>query len=118
VIIVSITGPTMSDALAQVASSDRFADAFEFRLDLIRAPAIATLMLSTRSRLSRRADLHGRGEVSAVQKRKVEILSSASLLGRTTSTSRWNFQAVSFGIPCPEEGNSVILSRHLPKGQR
>ncbi|MBM2846664.1 MAG: hypothetical protein HW407_1976, partial [Bacteroidetes bacterium] len=33
-IIVSITGPSMKEALAQVRSSDPHADAFEFRLDM------------------------------------------------------------------------------------
>ena len=47
-IIVSITGPRMSDALEQVGSSEAWADMFEFRFDLIRNPELAMLLLSTR----------------------------------------------------------------------
>ena len=47
-IIVSITGPRMSDALEQIAASDPWADLFEFRFDLIRKPELAVLLLSTR----------------------------------------------------------------------
>jgi 3-dehydroquinate dehydratase / shikimate dehydrogenase len=47
-IIVAITGPTMSDALAQVAISARDADAFEFRCDLIRDPHLDALLRATK----------------------------------------------------------------------
>ena len=47
-IIVSVSGPRMSDALEQVAASDIWADVFEFRFDLIRKPELAMLLLSTR----------------------------------------------------------------------
>ncbi len=43
-IIVSVTGSSMRDALRQIASSRRFADAFEFRLDLIEKPEAKTLL--------------------------------------------------------------------------
>jgi 3-dehydroquinate dehydratase/shikimate dehydrogenase len=48
VIIVSITGPTMKEALRQVASSHRYADMFEFRLDLIRRCDLRRLFHSTK----------------------------------------------------------------------
>ena len=47
-IIVSITGPTMQEALAQVAGSSPYADMFEFRLDLMTKPNIARLLSSTK----------------------------------------------------------------------
>ncbi len=45
-IIVSITGPTMREALAQIARSARYADAFEFRLDLIRNFSVPVLLVA------------------------------------------------------------------------
>jgi 3-dehydroquinate dehydratase/shikimate dehydrogenase len=47
-IIVSIVGPSMQEALAQVAGSSPYADMFEFRLDLIDRPNIMGLLSSTR----------------------------------------------------------------------
>ncbi len=46
-IIVSVTGPSMRDALRQISSSKKFADAFEFRLDLIEKPEVKTLLAAT-----------------------------------------------------------------------
>ena len=47
-IVVSVTGPRMSDAMDQVSASAPWADMFEFRLDLIRNPRLGSLLLSTR----------------------------------------------------------------------
>src|SRR5207247_5483550 len=47
-IIVSIVGPSMQEALAQVVGSLPFADMLEFRLDLITKPHIASLLSSAR----------------------------------------------------------------------
>ena len=46
-IIVSIVGPSMQEALAQVVSSSPYADMFEFRLDLMSKPNVARLLSST-----------------------------------------------------------------------
>jgi 3-dehydroquinate dehydratase/shikimate dehydrogenase len=48
VIIISITGPSMKEALRQIASSERYADMFEFRLDLIRRCDLRRLLPSTK----------------------------------------------------------------------
>jgi 3-dehydroquinate dehydratase / shikimate dehydrogenase len=47
-IIVAVTGPGMSEALAQVSNSSRHADAFEFRCDMIRDPDLAVLLRSSK----------------------------------------------------------------------
>lgn len=46
-IIVSVTGPTMTDALRQMRKSRRWADIFELRLDLIRDLEIFSLLDGT-----------------------------------------------------------------------
>jgi 3-dehydroquinate dehydratase/shikimate dehydrogenase len=120
VIIVSITGPTMSDALTQVASSDRSADAFEFRLDLIRAPAIATLMLSTAKPIvaTCRPAWEG-GGFRGSEAARVEILSSASLLGADyVDIEMGTSGRFLSGFLARRRETGVILSRHLPKGAR
>jgi len=47
-IIVSITGPTMAEALAQMSASRRYAEMFELRLDLIAKPDIVGLLTAAR----------------------------------------------------------------------
>ena len=47
-IVVCIVGPSMQEALAQVAGSSPYADMFEFRLDLMSKPNVARLLSSTR----------------------------------------------------------------------
>jgi 3-dehydroquinate dehydratase/shikimate dehydrogenase len=47
-IIVSVTGPTVRDALKQIQRSVRFADLFELRLDMISKPDIPRLISATR----------------------------------------------------------------------
>ena len=48
-IIVSITGPDMNAALAQITASSGYADMFEFRLDLISGLNLSALMNSAQT---------------------------------------------------------------------
>lgn len=47
-IIVSLTGPSMEEARAQIAGSSRHADLFELRIDLLTGPDIRKLVASVR----------------------------------------------------------------------
>src|SRR5262245_39744249 len=47
-IVVSITGPTMEDALNQIGASRKYASMFELRLDMIARPDIIGLISASR----------------------------------------------------------------------
>ena len=81
-IIVSITGPDMRRALAQVAGSSRYADLFEFRVDLIRSADIGRLLASTRKPaiVTCRPKWEG-GMFAGSESDRLNILRTASLLG-------------------------------------
>ncbi|HTO93981.1 MAG TPA: type I 3-dehydroquinate dehydratase [Bacteroidota bacterium] len=81
-IIVSVTGPRMSDALDQVRASEPWADMFEFRLDLIRGPRLAALLLSTRRPVivTCRPAWEG-GAFTGTERERLALLAGASLLG-------------------------------------
>ncbi len=81
-IIVSITGPTMKDALEQVNCSRRYADLFEFRLDLIREPPLSFLLASTRKPIiaTCRSAQEG-GSFDGSESERIEILRAAAQLG-------------------------------------
>lgn len=83
-IIVSITGPTMQDALAQANASERYADMFEFRLDLIVRPNIAALLASTRKPtiVACRPVWEG-GGFSGTERERISMLELASVFGAT-----------------------------------
>jgi 3-dehydroquinate dehydratase/shikimate dehydrogenase len=117
-IIVSITGPGMKEALAQVASSTRYADLLEFRLDLIREAELGTLLLSTRLPViaTCRPSWEG-GNFRGGERERIKILSAASLLGASyvdleMRTSRGLLH--SFLGNHPE--TRVILSYHASPG--
>ena len=119
-IIVSITGPRMSDALEQVAASDRWADAFEFRFDLIRKPELAMLLLSTRKPViaTCRPVWEG-GGFRGSERERLDILAAASLLGAeyVDIELRAGREALrQFTGRRPE--SSVIVSYHAPAGSQ
>ncbi|MEW6509458.1 MAG: type I 3-dehydroquinate dehydratase [Bacteroidota bacterium] len=117
-IIVSITGPRMSDALSQVAASNKYADALEFRLDLIRSPELAVLLLSTRKPVIATCRPVGQGGgFSGAERDRMELLSAASLLGA-------EYVDLEFGVSRAfitqflkrRRETQVILSHHLRPG--
>lgn len=81
-IIVSITGPTITDALRQMSSSVRYADMFEFRLDLLREPFMSRLFAAARKPAI--ATLRSReegGTFDGTDEMKMDVLVSAAFSG-------------------------------------
>ncbi len=119
-IIVSVSGPRMSDALEQVAASDIWADVFEFRFDLIRKPEIATLILSTKKPViaTCRPVWEG-GEFRGSEEERLDILAAASLLGAeyVDIELRAGARALRQFLGRRRE-SSVIVSYHAPPGAR
>jgi 3-dehydroquinate dehydratase/shikimate dehydrogenase len=119
-IIVSVTGPRMSEALEQVAASDPWADMFEFRLDLIRKPEIATLMLSTRKPViaTCRPAWEG-GGFRGPERERLDLLAAASLLGAEYVDIELRAGAVALRQFIGRRRESgVIVSCHVPPGSR
>jgi 3-dehydroquinate dehydratase/shikimate dehydrogenase len=81
-IIVSVIGPTMKDALAQIRGSSRYADAFELRLDLIHEPPLSMLMATGNKPIvaTCRPTWEG-GAFNGREAERIEILEAALLLG-------------------------------------
>jgi 3-dehydroquinate dehydratase / shikimate dehydrogenase len=82
VIIVSITGPSMDDAIKQIRTSRRYADLFEFRLDMIRDPNITGLMVVGRKPcIATCRPVWEGGDFAGTESERIEILEAASLIG-------------------------------------
>ena len=81
-IIVSVTGPSMHEALQQVASSSKYADIFEFRLDLMDRPNIARLLSSTRKPTiaTCRPEWQG-GKFTGPERERIGMLDFAAVFG-------------------------------------
>lgn len=83
-IIVSITGPTMKAALAQMSSSVKYADLFEFRLDMIRHFSIPVLLVaSSKPTIFTCRPVWEGGHFCGSERKRIQILEAASLLGAT-----------------------------------
>jgi 3-dehydroquinate dehydratase / shikimate dehydrogenase len=81
-IIVSITGPSMQEALVQIAGSSPHADMFEFRLDLMTKPNIARLILSTRKlTIATCRPVWEGGAFTGSERERIGILELASVFG-------------------------------------
>jgi 3-dehydroquinate dehydratase/shikimate dehydrogenase len=119
-IIVSITGPTMAGALAQIGGSAPFADALEFRLDLIRSPELAVLMLSTRKPViaTCRTRKEG-GGFDGTPLERMEMLRAASLLGADFVDMELRADRLHLGgFVRRTRESQVIVSLHLKRGER
>jgi 3-dehydroquinate dehydratase/shikimate dehydrogenase len=120
VIIASITGPTMAGALTQIAGSAPVADAFEFRLDLIRSPELAVLMLSSRKPVivTCRTEKEG-GKFNGDPMKRLEMLRAASLLGADyIDLELAADQQHLGGFVRRTRESRVILSHHLRPGEK
>lgn len=119
-IIVSITGPRMSDALAQMASTAPHADAVEFRLDLIRMPELPVLLLATSKPViaTCRPAWEG-GGYAGTERDRLQLLMSASLLGAEYVDVEFR---TSRRLLDPFLGKKrdarLILSLHIPPGRK
>jgi len=120
VIIVSITGPRMSDALDQVQASTPWADMFEFRLDLIRGPELATLLLSTvRPAIVTCRPVWEGGAYRGREQDRLALLAGASLLGAeyVDIELRAGRRALAEFLGRKRE-SGVIVSYHARRGER
>lgn len=117
-IIVSIVGPSMQQALAQVKGSTPYADMFEFRLDLIDRPNVAGLLASTRKpTIATCRPLREGGRFNGVERERIGILELASVFGAhyvdvELSTSP---QIIQEFVRRRKE-TAVIVSHHLLDG--
>lgn len=119
-IIVSITGPRMSDALAQVAASAKHADAMEFRLDMIRSPELPRLLLSTsKPVIATCRPVWEGGSFSGSERDRLQMLRTASLLGAEyidlEFRTDWRQRELFLG---KKREARVLLSLHLPPGRK
>jgi 3-dehydroquinate dehydratase/shikimate dehydrogenase len=116
-IIVSITGPRMPDALEQLAGSDRWADAFELRLDRIRKPDIGLLIRSTFKPViaTCRPSWEG-GEYRGTEEERMSTLEQALLLGARYVDIELRAGARALGRFTGRPRCRVIVSCHRPPG--
>ncbi len=83
-IIVSITGPSMQEALEQITGSSPYADMFEFRLDMMTRPNIAWLLSSTdKPTIATCRPLREGGMFNGAEREQIGILDLASVYGAT-----------------------------------
>ncbi|MCZ6776002.1 MAG: shikimate dehydrogenase [Ignavibacteria bacterium] len=118
-IIVSVTGPSMKEALAQVAGSARYTDMFEFRLDMIERPNIAHLLSSTKKPTiaTCRPDWED-GGFSGRERERIEMLEIASVFGAHYIDIELNANArIVHEFIRRQNVTKVIISRHLPYGK-
>ncbi len=117
-IIVSITGPSMLEALQQVASSSKYADMFEFRLDLMDRPNIARLLSSTHKPTiaTCRPEWQG-GKFMGSERERIGMLDFAAVFGAT-------YVDIELGVAPSvlkefirrKKETSVIVSHHFLEG--
>ena len=118
-IIVSLTGPTLTDVQRQIRTSKPFADLFEFRLDLIKAEDIAQLLsLSTAPSIATCRPVWEGGAFRGHEEKRLEILRSASAAGAAfiDLEYRAGTQALAF-LRQAAGGTRFIISYHLPEGK-
>ncbi len=116
-IIVSITGPTMNDAIAQMKSSRRYAEMFELRLDMIADPNISTLLSSAKKPCiaTCRPEWEG-GNFKGSEAQRIEILEAASLIGVEYVDIELNAGDVVQEFVRRKKETRVIISLHIIEG--
>lgn len=115
-IIVSITGPDMNAALAQITASSGYADMFEFRLDLISGLNLSALMNSAQTPViaTCRPAWEG-GSFTGSEVERVNMLISASVLGADFVDLELHAQRAIREEFLRRRGDSqVIISHHVP----
>lgn len=118
-IIVSIVGPSMQEALAQVAGSLPYADLFEFRLDLMTRPNIANLISSARKPtiVTCRPAWEG-GGFSGSERERIGMLDFASVFGAHYVDIELNSSAsIVADFIRRQKETKVIVSHHLLDGE-
>ncbi len=119
-IIVSVTGPRMNDAFEQVAGSSRYADMFEFRLDLIQEPPLSLLLSSTRKPIIATCRPKWEsGSFVGTEAERMQILEAASLLGASYIDLELKTDKAFLKEFLNRRGESkLILSHHQFAGKR
>ena len=115
-IVVSITGPGMTDALAQITASAGYADMFEFRLDLIGGLNLSALMTSAQSPViaTCRPVWEG-GSFAGSEDERVNLLIAASVLGADFVDLELHARRAFREEFLRRRGDSqVIISHHVP----
>lgn len=112
-IIVSVTGPTMSGAFEQVRTSDPFTDLFEFRLDMIAGAPLSLLLSSTRKPVIATCRKKDEGGMFAgTESERVEILKAAAILGAEYVDLEHSTDKRIIAEFVRNENAKVILSHH------
>ncbi|MBX2989941.1 MAG: shikimate dehydrogenase [Bacteroidetes bacterium] len=111
-IIVSITGPGMKDALAQIAASSPYADMFELRLDMIQEPPLGMLMGATDKPviIACRPEWEG-GKFRGTESERMELLDAAAELGAAYVDIELHAGAAAIR-KLLGDGRRLILSNH------
>lgn len=118
-IIVSITGPSMQDALAQMRQSRRYADMFELRLDVIHRPNIAALIAaSPKPTIATCKPVREGGMFEGAERERIEMLEIASVFGATYVDVELDMspRLLQEFIRRKHE-TKVIVSKHLPSAE-
>jgi len=119
-IIVSITGPGLSNALRQIESSEQYADLLELRLDLIGVSEISRLMNAAKKPViaTCRPAWEG-GTYTGSERERINLLVTASLLGAAFIDLERNAERTIREEFLRRRGESqVIISHHLLGSER
>ena len=118
-IIVSVTGPSMQEALAQVTRSSPYADVFEFRLDLMTRPNIARLMSSTsKPTIATCRPAWEGGAFSGSERERIGMLDLASVFGAHYVDIELNSSpSIIADFVRRQKETRVIISHHLIGGE-
>jgi 3-dehydroquinate dehydratase/shikimate dehydrogenase len=118
-IIVSITGPSMSEALAQVSSSSSYADMFEFRLDLMDRPNIARLLSpTTKPTIATCRPIREGGKFTGSERERIGMLDLAAVFGAHYVDLELSASpSIINDFVSRKEETKVIVSHHVADGQ-
>jgi len=114
-IIASIAGPSMDQALQQVTAVSRHADIMEFRLDMIAKAEIGRLLRSTRKpKIATCRPVWEGGGFAGREADRIEILEAASLLGADYVDIEYDAgEAIIRSFMRRRRETRVIVSKHL-----
>ena len=117
-IIVSITGPTMKDAIRQIDASERYADIIELRFDAIERPNIIRLVEYPHKPVIATCRSRGEGGRFAGSSRELmEVLDMASVFGASWVDIELGADpAILRAFLARKREVKVIVSQHLKAG--
>jgi 3-dehydroquinate dehydratase / shikimate dehydrogenase len=117
-IIVSIVGPSIQDALTQMAGSSPYADMFEFRLDMMYKPNVSRLVSATKKpTIATCRPVREGGNFNGSERERIGILELASVYGVTYVDLELNTsKGIIDDFIRRREETRVIVSHHLLDG--